>query len=135
MYRYYYCFYQLIDCSFIQNPESRYSPAQKAAVLVYSRSIESGFEKGLDSGLSNRSLVTARLVVPSSQVGCLLGKGGAIISEMRKATGASIRIVGTDQVPKCASDNDQVVQVWRLDFVYFILQLKCAEEDFLFYFL
>jgi len=103
-------------------------------VLVYSRSIESGFEKGLDSELSNRSLVTARLVVPSSQVGCLIGKGGVIISEMRKVTGASIRIVGTDQVPKCASDNDQVVQVWRLDFVYFILGLKYAEEDFLFFF-
>lgn len=98
-------------------------------MLVYSRSIESGFEKGLDSGLSNRSIVTARLVVPSSQVGCLLGKGGVIISEMRKATGASIRIIGTDQVPKCASDNDQVVQVWRLDLFFFILQLKYAEED------
>jgi len=104
-------------------------------VLVYSRSIESGFERGLDSGLSNRSIVTARLVVPSSQVGCLLGKGGLIISEMRKATGASIRIIGTEQVPKCASDNDQVVQVWRLDllflFFFFILQLKYAEENFL----
>lgn len=104
-------------------------------MLVYSRSIESGFERGLDSGLSNRSIVTARLVVPSSQVGCLLGKGGLIISEMRKATGASIRIIGTEQVPKCASDNDQVVQVWRLDllflFFFFILQLKYAEENFL----
>ncbi|XP_014518899.1 KH domain-containing protein HEN4 [Vigna radiata var. radiata] len=105
------CEDRIITITASENPESRYSPAQKAAVLVYSRSIESGFEKGLDSGLSNRSIVTARLVVPSSQVGCLLGKGGVIISEMRKATGASIRIIGTDQVPKCASDNDQVVQI------------------------
>ncbi|ESW20352.1 hypothetical protein PHAVU_006G201600 [Phaseolus vulgaris] len=105
------CEDRIITITASENPESRYSPAQKAAVLVYSRSIESGFEKGLDSELSNRSLVTARLVVPSSQVGCLIGKGGVIISEMRKVTGASIRIVGTDQVPKCASDNDQVVQI------------------------
>lgn len=81
-------------------------------MLVYTRSVEAGIEKGLDSGLKGSS-VTARLVVPSNQVGCLLGKGGVIVSEMRKATGASIRIIGTDQVPKCASDNDQVVQVWR----------------------
>lgn len=79
-------------------------------MLVYSRSIEAGVEKGLDS-TNKGSTVTARLVVPSSQVGCLLGKGGVIVSEMRKATGASIRIIGADQVPKCASDNDQVVQV------------------------
>ncbi|TKY71512.1 KH domain-containing protein [Spatholobus suberectus] len=105
------CEDRLITITASENPESRYSPAQKAAVLVYSRSIEAGFEKGLDSGLNRGSTVTARLVVPSSQVGCLLGKGGVIVSEMRKATGASIRIIGTDQVPKCASDNDQVVQI------------------------
>ncbi|RDX91236.1 KH domain-containing protein HEN4, partial [Mucuna pruriens] len=105
------CEDRLITITASENPESRYSPAQKAAVLVYSRSIEAGFEKGLDSRLNKGSTVTAFLVVPSSQVGCLLGKGGTIVSEMRKATGASIRIIGTDQVPKCASDNDQVVQI------------------------
>lgn len=95
----------------MQNPESRYSPAQKAVVLVFSRSVEAGIEKGLDSGSNKGSSVTARLVVPSNQVGCLLGKGGSIVSEMRKATGASIKIIGTDQVPKCTSHNDQLVQV------------------------
>lgn len=81
-------------------------------MLVFSRSVETGIEKGIDSGLKTGSSVMARLVIPSNQVGCLLGKGGVIVSEMRKATGANIRIIGTDQVPKCASDNDQVVQVW-----------------------
>jgi len=73
-------------------------------VLVHSRSIEFGCERRLDSGLSNKSLVIARLVVPSGQVGCWLGKGEAIILEMRNE--ASIKIVGADQVPKCESDND-----------------------------
>ncbi|KAJ1396537.1 K-like proteiny domain [Sesbania bispinosa] len=107
------CEDRLITITASENSESRYSPAQKAAVLVYSRSVEAGIEKGIDSGLNKGSFVAARLVVPSNQVGCLLGKGGVIVSEMRKATGANIRIIGTDQVPKCASDNDQVVQVWR----------------------
>ncbi|KAH1218208.1 KH domain-containing protein HEN4 [Glycine max] len=105
------CEDRLITIAASENPESRYSPAQKAAVLVFSRSIEVGFEKELDSGLNKGSTVTVRLVVPSSQVGCLIGKGGVIVSEIRKATGANIRIIGTDQVPKCASDNDQVVQI------------------------
>ena len=67
---------------------------------------------------SKSSSITARLVVPSKQVGCILGKGGAIISEIRKLTGASIRIIGPgDQVPTCLSANDEVVQVLRY-FVY-----------------
>lgn len=79
-------------------------------ILVFNRSIEVGIEKGLDSG-SKGSPVSARLVVPSNQVGCLMGKGGSIVLEMRKASGAGIRIMGSDQIPKCASENDQVVQV------------------------
>lgn len=82
-------------------------------MLVFSKSVEAGVEKVLDMGSKKESYVAARLVVPSNQVGCLLGKGGTIVSEMRKATGASIRVFGNDQVPKCVSDNDQMVQVWR----------------------
>lgn len=73
--------------------------------------MEAGAEKGLDLSSSKGLPVLARLVVPSNQVGCLLGKGGAIVSEMRKTTGAFIRIIGNDQAPKCASQNDEIVQV------------------------
>ncbi|KAL6347470.1 hypothetical protein AAG906_025992 [Vitis piasezkii] len=104
------CDERLITITASENPESRYSPAQNGVILVFNRSIEAGIEKGLDSG-SKGSPVSARLVVPSNQVGCLMGKGGTIISEMRKASGTGIRIIGSDQVPKCASENDQVVQI------------------------
>ncbi|KAK8568296.1 hypothetical protein V6N12_006850 [Hibiscus sabdariffa] len=105
------CDERLVTVTASENPESQYSPAQKAVVLVFVRAYEASIEKGLDSGSGKGSNVTARLVVPSSQVGCLLGKGGATISEMRKVTGTSIWILGTDQVPKCVSENDQVVQI------------------------
>ncbi|KAK7319496.1 hypothetical protein RJT34_04217 [Clitoria ternatea] len=102
---------RLVTITASENPKLRYSPAQKAVVLVFSRSVEAGVEKGRDFESKRESSVTAQLVVPSNQVGCLLGKGGAIVSEMRKATGTSIRIIGNDRVPKCVSDNDQVVQI------------------------
>ncbi|KAK3185186.1 hypothetical protein Dsin_032472 [Dipteronia sinensis] len=105
------CDERLITVTASENPESRYSPAQKAVVLVFTRLIEAAVEKGRDPSSNKGSLVTARLVVASNQVGCLLGKGGTIISEMRKATGTSIRILGDDQVPKCAPENDKVVQI------------------------
>ncbi|XP_059647985.1 KH domain-containing protein HEN4 [Cornus florida] len=102
---------RLITVSAMENSESQYSPAQNAVILVFNRSIEAGIEKGLDSGSNNGSPVSARLVVPSNQVGSLLGKGGTIISEMRKITGAGIRIIGGNQVPKCAPENVEVVQI------------------------
>lgn len=55
--------------------------------------------------------VMARLLVSSNQIGCLLGKGGAIIAEMRKLSRAHIRILGKDQIPKCALEDEEVVQV------------------------
>jgi poly(rC)-binding protein 2/3/4 len=41
----------------------------------------------------------------------VLGKGGVIVSEMRKTTGAAIQILKVEQNPKCISENDQVVQI------------------------
>ncbi|KAL3730018.1 hypothetical protein ACJRO7_027081 [Eucalyptus globulus] len=99
---------RLITIMASENPESHYSPAQRAVVLVFKRSIEAGTEKGLDSGSGP---VTARLVVPSNLVGCLLGKGGSIVTETRRITGTNIWIMVGDQVPKCASEDDGVVQI------------------------
>ncbi|XP_021626314.1 KH domain-containing protein HEN4 isoform X2 [Manihot esculenta] len=105
------CDERLITVAALENPESRYSAAQKTVVLVFSRSVEAGIENGLDSSSGEGFPVSARFVVPSNHVGCLLGKGGIIISEMRMTTGTSIRVLGGDQVPKCVPENDQVVQI------------------------
>lgn len=89
----------------MQNSEQQRSPAQEAVIRVQRRIAEIGFEPG--------AAIVARLLVHSQQIGCLLGKGGVIITEMRRATGASIRIFAREQVPKCASLNDEVVQVGK----------------------
>lgn len=60
---------------------------------------------------SRESSPLMRLIVSSNQTGCLLGKGGSVIAEMRKLSGAHIRILGKEQVPKSVSDNEEVVQV------------------------
>ncbi|PPR94886.1 hypothetical protein GOBAR_AA25782 [Gossypium barbadense] len=88
----------------IVHAEQRYSPAQDAVVRVQSRIAEIGFEPGAP--------IVARLLVPSQQVGYLLGKGGHIVSEMRRATGANIRVSSKEQLSKSAGlQNDEVVQV------------------------
>ncbi|XP_034677188.1 RNA-binding KH domain-containing protein RCF3-like [Vitis riparia] len=86
------------------HPDDRISPAQDAVLRVQSRIVRAIPD-------SKEKTVIARLLVSSTQIGCLLGKGGAIIAEMRKLSGAHIRILGKDQIPKCASENEEVVQI------------------------
>ncbi|XVF31604.1 hypothetical protein REPUB_Repub17cG0005500 [Reevesia pubescens] len=61
--------------------------------------------------LSEKGTITTRLLVPSSKVGCLLGQGGHVINEMRRRTQADIRVYSKDDKPKCASDNEELVQI------------------------
>lgn len=103
------CDERLITVTAKENPESQFSPAQNALVLVFNRSIEAGFEKGLQSAANK--IVSARVVVPKNQLEFLLGNGGAAISEMRMTTGANIRIVAHVQLPKIAKENDEVVEI------------------------
>lgn len=85
-----------------ETSEQKHSPAQEAVIRVHCRLTEIGFEPS--------AAVVAKLLVRSPQVGCLLGKGGLVISEMRRATGASIRIFSKEQI-KYISQNEEVVQV------------------------
>ncbi|XWS24041.1 hypothetical protein CRYUN_Cryun28dG0067000 [Craigia yunnanensis] len=86
------------------HPDDRISAAQDAVLRVLSR-----INRALPD--SKDKTMMARLLVSSNQIGCLLGKGGAIIAAMRKSSGAHIRILGKDQVPKCASEGEEVVQI------------------------
>ncbi|XP_004507020.1 KH domain-containing protein HEN4 [Cicer arietinum] len=93
---------RVVVISALESSEQKHSPAQDAVIRVHSRLTEIGFEPS--------NAVVARLLVRSPQVGCLLGKGGHVISEMRRATGASIRIFSKEQI-KYISHNEEVVQV------------------------
>lgn len=90
-----------ISLQFIEDP----SPTINAALRLQSRCSEKTERESGDS------VITTRLLVPSSQVGCLIGKGGAIISGMRSATRASIRILSKENLPKVAYEDEEMVQV------------------------
>uniref|UniRef100_A0A3B5XYM5 K Homology domain-containing protein n=1 Tax=Triticum aestivum TaxID=4565 RepID=A0A3B5XYM5_WHEAT len=55
--------------------------------------------------------VTSRILVPGNQVGCLLGKGGSIIQQLRNDTGAGIRVLPSENLPQCALKSDELVQI------------------------
>jgi poly(rC)-binding protein 2/3/4 len=51
------------------------------------------------------------MLVEQAQVGCILGKGGETISDLRRSTGASIRVVDRRDLPSCAGKADALVAV------------------------
>lgn len=55
-------------------------------------------------------IATMRLLVPSKVIGCIIGKSGSIINEIRKRTRAEVRISKSEK-PKCADVNDELVEV------------------------
>lgn len=52
--------------------------------------------------------VSIRLLVPTKVIGCLIGKGGSIINEMRKKTKAEIRISKSEKAKSASSDEERV---------------------------
>ncbi|THG21199.1 hypothetical protein TEA_021434 [Camellia sinensis var. sinensis] len=63
------------------------------------------------SEFSEKGNLTTRLLVPSSKVGCILGQGGHVINEMRRRTQADIRVYSKEDKPKCAADDEELVQI------------------------
>nr|XP_047902002.1 poly(rC)-binding protein 3-like isoform X11 [Anser cygnoides] len=61
------------------------------------------FEEDINASMTNSTVtskppVTLRLVVPASQCGSLIGKGGSKIKEIRESTGAQVQVAG-DMLP------------------------------------
>jgi hypothetical protein len=101
------CLHTYYNCNIciqsFQVLEDNLSPAQEALLHIQSQIVDLGPDKD--------GVITTKLLIPSNQTGCLLGKGGAIISEMRKQTRANIRILPREDLPPCALDSDEMVQV------------------------
>lgn len=90
------------------------TPAQEALFKVHARIIADVETSGGDASEREEEpslQVVTRLLVPNNQIGCLLGKGGKIIEQMRQSTGAQIRVLPKDQLPGCAMPTDEIVQV------------------------
>jgi poly(rC)-binding protein 2/3/4 len=95
------------------------SPAQEALFRVHGRIVDAELPNQVsDEDEEGSGSVTTRLLVPNNQIGCLLGKGGKIIEQMREETGAQIRILPKEQLPGCAVPSDELVQVMHLISVF-----------------
>uniref|UniRef100_A0A8C2YBY8 Poly(rC) binding protein 3 n=1 Tax=Coturnix japonica TaxID=93934 RepID=A0A8C2YBY8_COTJA len=79
------------------------------------------FEEDITNSMSNSTAtskppVTLRLVVPASQCGSLIGKGGSKIKEIRESTGAQVQVAGdllpnsTERAVTVSGTPDAIIQ-------------------------
>lgn len=110
-----------------RDPDGRmpsFSPAQEALLLIHERILESdggGYSLGYGGGDDDEDMYSSRLgvnrlvtrlVVSRMHVGCLLGKGGKIIEQMRMETKTHIRVLPRDHtIPRCVEMSEEIVQV------------------------
>ncbi|KAL4205076.1 hypothetical protein AMTRI_Chr01g135350 [Amborella trichopoda] len=95
-----------------------YSPAQEALLLIHDRILddtleeEDGDQREQVQQYGRGGRVATRLVVLRNHVGCILGRGGKIIEQMRFETRTQIRILPRDQhLPRCVTPDDEIVQI------------------------
>ena len=82
--------------------------AQVALFRIYRCIVESG---------GNDIPLPFRLLVQTSQIGCLIGKGGSIIKQIRGETGATVRVLPSSALPACANEDDELLEIgqWPAD--------------------
>ena len=82
-------------------------PAQHALVRMLHRI----FADEIDNE-GGATKVSVRMLVDNSQVGPILGKGGATINSMREKSGAVIKVIqGASDLPVFRGLTDELVQV------------------------
>ncbi|XP_050382435.1 KH domain-containing protein At4g18375-like [Argentina anserina] len=94
-----------------QEPLELHCAAQDALLKVHDRIVEEDHDDGVTFDDDNENIVVTRLLVPNNLVGCLLGKHGSVIQRLRNETHANIRVLPADQLPTCAMETDELVQI------------------------
>ncbi|KAK2384021.1 RNA-binding KH domain-containing protein [Trifolium repens] len=89
----------LIIITATESPSDLKSTAVEAVLLIQGKISE-----------EDDTSVSIRLLVPRKVIGCIIGKSGSIINEIRKRTGADIQISRSDK-PKREDVSDELVQV------------------------
>ncbi|CAK6983385.1 PREDICTED: poly(rC)-binding protein 3-like, partial [Scomber scombrus] len=70
--------------------------------------------------VTSKPPVTLRLVIPASQCGSLIGKGGSKIKEIRETTGAQVQVAGdllpnsTEREVTISGSQDSIIQCVKL---------------------
>ncbi|KAJ6881405.1 hypothetical protein NC651_028088 [Populus alba x Populus x berolinensis] len=93
---------QIITIFSEEGPDDELFPAQEALLHIQTRIV--------DLVPDNDNITTTRLLVRSSEIGCLEGRDVSL-SEIERLTGATIEILPKEKLPSYLSGIDEIVQI------------------------
>ncbi|KAF5184716.1 Rna-binding kh domain-containing protein pepper [Thalictrum thalictroides] len=94
-----------------EEPDASVPPAIDAFLRVHSRVID-GLDGDLANGPPSSGLtVSSRLLVVAAQAGNLIGKQGATIKSIQEASDTVVRVLGSEDLPVFALEDDRVVEI------------------------
>ena len=70
-----------------------------------------GGSGGGDDTTAQSAVVVARLLLPGSQAGAIIGRAGDNIRAVRQASGCAVRVLDADDNPGCVPPTERVVQL------------------------
>jgi poly(rC)-binding protein 3/4 len=94
--------YFLYTISLCQGPDNELFPAQEALLHIQTRIVDLGPDKD--------NIITTRILVPSKEIACFQGRDG-LLSEIKKSCSANVQILPKEDLPICALDSDELIQV------------------------
>ncbi|XP_010278104.1 PREDICTED: LOW QUALITY PROTEIN: flowering locus K homology domain [Nelumbo nucifera] len=93
-----------------EEPDASVPPAMDALLRVHKRTVD-----GLDGDFSHPpgsgGTSSTRLLVAASQAGSLIGKQGATIKSVQEASNCVVRVLGPEDLPIFALQDDRVVEI------------------------
>ncbi|KDP23685.1 hypothetical protein JCGZ_23518 [Jatropha curcas] len=94
-----------------EEPDSSLPPAMDGLLRVHKRIVDGldGDSSHIASGTGTK--VSTRLLVPASQAGSLIGKQGGTVKSIQEASGCVVRVLGAEDLPVFALQDDRVVEV------------------------
>ncbi|KAL7224859.1 hypothetical protein ACSBR1_026187 [Camellia fascicularis] len=90
--------------------ESPLSPAMDAVIRVFKR-VNGLPESEGDGKVPGAAFCSIRFLVASTQAINLIGKQGSSIKSIQESTGASIRVLSSDEVPHYANSEERIVEM------------------------
>ncbi|THG09659.1 hypothetical protein TEA_014603 [Camellia sinensis var. sinensis] len=90
--------------------ESPLSPAMDAVIRVFKR-VNGLPESEGDVKVPGAAFCSIRFLVASTQAINLIGKQGSSIKSIQESTGASIRVLSSDEVPHYANSEERIVEM------------------------
>ncbi|TYJ20837.1 hypothetical protein E1A91_A08G024100v1 [Gossypium mustelinum] len=91
-------------------PEAPLSPAMDAAIRVFKR-VAGLPDNDRDAKAAGAAFCSIRLLVASTQAISLIGKQGSLIKSLQESTGASVKVLSTDETPSYVAADERIAEL------------------------